>query len=163
MRGTKALLDKLDRLQDAIEYDIPQAIAKDVDRQTVLTMNGFASAQYDGVNDVVVSMETGNNVWSITASGEAVLFIEYGTGITYPHTSEFGDYSAYPPASWSVNHGQWLVEPKVSKLGGKWPIPGWKNYWTKGNPSANVMYQAENALRTGMLIDARATVGKVLK
>ena len=163
MRGTKALLDKLDKIQDAVQYDVPNTIAKMVSEQTTNAMNGFASAEYDGINDVTVSMETGNNTWSIVAEGESVLFIEYGTGVTFSHTSEFGDSSMYPTASWSATHGQWLVEPKLSKLGGKWPVPGWKNYWTKGNKSANVMYETETALRTGLIIKAKQAVGKAMK
>ena len=102
MRGTKALLARLDKLKTAIETDVPKVIERHVSEQTTRAMAGFASAQYDGDNDVSVTMETGNKTWRIVASGESVLFIEYGSGITYPHTSEFGNYSAYPPASWSV-------------------------------------------------------------
>ena len=88
MRGQKALLARLDKLKSAIEKDVPQAIEKQVSEQTTRAMTGFASAQYDGDNDVSVMMETGNKTWRIVASGESVLFIEYGSGITYPHTSE---------------------------------------------------------------------------
>lgn len=163
MRGTKSLLDRLDKLHDAVAYDAPRIIADEVSNQTTKAMAGFASAEYDGNNDVAVSMETGNNVWRIAASGEAVLFIEYGTGVTYSHTSEFGNAAAYPPASWSASHDKWLVEPRLSKYGGKWPVPGWKGYWTKGNKSANVMYGSLKDLRTNLPTKARMTIGKALK
>ena len=162
MRGAKSLFSRLDKLKDAIQYEVPNAIAKDVSDQTTRAMTGFAMAEYDGINDVTVSMETGNNVWRIVASGESVLFIEYGSGITYPHTSEFGNYSAYTPTSWSATHGKWLVEPKVSKYGGKWPIQGWKGYWTKGNKSANVMYDTKKALQSSLKINAKKAIGKAL-
>lgn len=163
MRGTKSLLDRIDKLHDAVAYDVPRIIADEVSNQTTKAMAGFASAEYDGNNDVAVSMETGNNVWRIAASGEAVLFIEYGTGVTYSHTSEFGNAAAYSPASWSASHDKWLVEPKLSKYGGKWPVPGWKGYWTKGNKSANVMYGSLKDLRTNLPTKARMTIGKALK
>lgn len=162
MRGQKALFARLDKLKDAIAYEVPRNIADHVSDQTTKAMTGFASAEYDGVNDVTVSMETEDNTWRIVASGEAVLFIEYGSGITYPHTSEFGNFSAYPPTSWSSMHGKWLVEPKVSKYGGKWPIQGWKGYWTKGNKSANVMYGTKNTLQTALKIDGKKIIGKAL-
>ena len=162
MRGTKALLDKLDKLKTAIETDVPKTIERYVSEQTTNAMNGFASAQYDGTNDVSVQMETGNKTWRIVASGESVLFIEYGSGITYPHTSEFGNYSAYTPTSWSATHSKWLVEPRVSQFSGNWPVPG-KRMWTKGNKSANVMYETEKALRTGLIIKAKQAVGKAMK
>ena len=162
MRGQKSLLARLDKLKDAVAYEIPRVIANNVSDQTTRAMAGFASAEYDGINDVTVSMETGDNVWRIVASGEAVLFIEYGSGIVYPHTSEFGNASAYPPASWSASHGKWLVDPKVSIYGGKWPVTGWKGYWTKGNKSANVMYESKTALRTNLPTRLRMAIGKAL-
>ena len=161
MRGQKALLARLDKLKSAIEKDVPQAIEKQVSEQTTRAMTGFASAQYDGDNDVSVMMETGNKTWRIVASGESVLFIEYGSGITYPHISEFGNASAYPPTSWSASHGKWLVDPRVSQFGGKWPVPG-KGMWTYGNKSANVMYDTKKALELTLGQRAKIAIGKAL-
>lgn len=46
---------------------------------------GFQNAQYDGTNDSAVSIEErGENVRAVVAVGSAVLFIEFGTGVTYP-------------------------------------------------------------------------------
>lgn len=45
----------------------------------------FQSAQYDGTNDVSVSLEVRDqNRIAVVAVGEAVLFIEFGTGVRYP-------------------------------------------------------------------------------
>lgn len=45
----------------------------------------FESAQYDGTNDVSVSVEErGENRIAIVAVGGATLFIEFGTGVRYP-------------------------------------------------------------------------------
>ena len=45
----------------------------------------FSQAVYDGTNDVSVTMEPrGNNVRAVVATGGATLFIEFGTGVTYP-------------------------------------------------------------------------------
>ena len=45
----------------------------------------FAKAAYDGTNDTSVSMETrGDGVRAVVAVGASVLFIEFGTGVTYP-------------------------------------------------------------------------------
>lgn len=44
----------------------------------------FWNAQYDGVNDTAVSVENrGENIRAVVAVGSAVLFIEFGTGVTY--------------------------------------------------------------------------------
>ena len=48
---------------------------------------GFETAVYDGTNDVQVEMqEKGDYTVAVVATGEAVLFIEFGTGVTYPDT-----------------------------------------------------------------------------
>lgn len=45
----------------------------------------FAKAAYDGTNDASVSMEMrGDGVRAVVAVGASVLFIEFGTGVTYP-------------------------------------------------------------------------------
>lgn len=45
----------------------------------------FAKAAYDGTNDASVSMETrSDGVRAVVAVGASVLFIEFGTGVTYP-------------------------------------------------------------------------------
>ena len=45
----------------------------------------FAQATYDGTNDVSCMVEErGDNRLAVMAIGGAVLFIEFGTGITYP-------------------------------------------------------------------------------
>lgn len=45
----------------------------------------FAKAAYDGTNDASVSLEPrGDGVRAVVAVGASVLFIEFGTGVTYP-------------------------------------------------------------------------------
>lgn len=45
----------------------------------------FAKAVYDGTNDASVSLETrSDGVRAVVAVGASVLFIEFGTGVTYP-------------------------------------------------------------------------------
>ena len=52
----------------------------------------FAKAAYDGTNDASVSMETrSEGVRAVVAVGASVLFIEFGTGVTYPDN--------HPPAA----------------------------------------------------------------
>ena len=51
---------------------------------------GFATADYDGINDVVVTLEQQGNRAAVIASGETVGFIEFGTGIRYPEWDNTG-------------------------------------------------------------------------
>ena len=66
---------------------------------------GFSRAGYDGVNDVVVSMEKTAKGYSLIASGEAVGFIEFGTGIRYPEW-DGGDVEYTPPPHGTYGKGQ---------------------------------------------------------
>ena len=51
---------------------------------------GFATADYDGVNDVVVTFEQQGNRATVVASGETVGFIEFGTGVKFPEWDNSG-------------------------------------------------------------------------
>lgn len=45
----------------------------------------FAGAVYDGTNDVsVTATKHEDGTWAVIAVGNATLFIEFGTGVTYP-------------------------------------------------------------------------------
>ena len=56
---------------------------------------GFQVADYDGENDVVVTMNQSGTQATVIASGATVGFIEFGTGVRYPEWS--GDGSDYTP------------------------------------------------------------------
>lgn len=70
-----------------------------------VAQSGFATADYDGVNDVVVSMERTSNGYSVVASGKTVGFIEFGTGVKHPEWDNTGmDYT--PPKHGTYGKGQ---------------------------------------------------------
>ena len=84
---------------------------------------GYAVADYDGVKDVVVSMEKTAQGYTVVASGETVGFIEFGTGVKYPEWDNTGmEYK--PPAHGTYGKGQgasaWvflLASPICPKVG----------------------------------------------
>lgn len=161
MIGTKRLLARLDKISEAISHDAPAVIQDEVIKRAGMAQSRFSAAPYHGINDVTVTTDLGEKNWKIIASGEAVMFIEYGAGIAYEHTSEFGGQS-FGPASWSASHARWLVDPRLSQFGGEWPVPGRKNYWTKGNPSANVMYESSKELREVARVKAQRALDKAV-
>lgn len=102
---------------------------------------GFAMADYDGVNDVQVTMEQGGGSAAITAFGEAVGFIEFGTGVKYPEWDASGmEYT--PPKHGTYGKGR-----------GKNPH-GWyfkqndgaSARHTYGNPPAEAMHTARDVM-----------------
>lgn len=99
----------------------------------------FSVAEYDGPRDVKVTSTVRKKTGTVTASGEKVLFIEFGTGLEAENPRDIPtDFysSAYLPGSWS--------EGPQGK--GHWDDPkGW--YYehgkrTKGNPANKCMYDA---------------------
>lgn len=102
---------------------------------------GFSTADYDGVNDVVVTLEHTATGTAVVASGETVGFIEFGTGVKYPEWDNTG--TEYTPPK----HGTY------GKGRGKNPH-GW--YFkqsdggaarhTYGNPPAEAMLAARDRM-----------------
>lgn len=94
----------------------------------------FSGAAYDGTNDVAVQVEPIGNGYAVKASGNAVLFIEFGSGVIgagHPEPEGYG------PGTWSDGpngKGHWQ-DP-----GGWYYAHGAKSI---GNPPAAAMYNAK--------------------
>lgn len=108
---------------------------------TVASLN-FSRAVYNGINDVQMSVEPIENGYKIVASGQAVAFIEFGSGArysgSYPAEKTEVDPAITKPGSWSDDGGE-----------GHWNAPG--GWWlpkekggghSYGNPPAMAMYYA---------------------
>lgn len=110
-----------------------------------VAQSGYATADYDGVNDVVVSMEKTASGYIVVASGETVGFIEFGTGVKYPEWDNTGmEYT--PPAHGTYGKGQ-----------GKnhW---GW---WFKGNDGAAARHTFGNPPAEAMLTARNEMIERV--
>lgn len=96
----------------------------------------FARAPYSGTNDVQVVAEPYENGWRVRASGEAVLFIEFGAGATYGYGHPRPE--GYGPGTYPSEKGHWN-DPNG------WYYAHGKH--TFGNPPAAAMYHAEQDIR----------------
>ena len=95
----------------------------------------FDMAQYDGIKDHILTVEqVGDKQYKVLASGETVLFVEFGTGITYqsPPHPEVGNFGA---GTYEPNFGHW-DDPEG------WFLPRSKGgrQHTFGNPANAPMY-----------------------
>lgn len=102
---------------------------------------GFATADYDGVNDVLVESTQNGSYAVVRAYGEAVGFIEFGAGVKFREwDSSTTDYT--PPAHGTYGKGQgknprgWWYKP------GEGPVAR----HTYGNPPAEAMLTARDAM-----------------
>ena len=101
---------------------------------------GFATADYDGINDVLIAETQSGNRAAVIAYGETVGFIEFGTGVKYPEWDSSGmEYK--PPAHGTYGKGKG-ANPK-----GWWfsTSPGSSQH-TYGNQPAEAMLTARNAM-----------------
>lgn len=70
-----------------------------------IASTGFATADYDGTNDVQVTMTQSGTKAVVTALGETVGFIEFGTGVKFPEWDNSGmEYT--PPKHGTYGKGQ---------------------------------------------------------
>ena len=100
----------------------------------------FSRAVYTGKKDVEVTVEGLPNGYKVKADGESVLFIEFGSGVTYgyghPEAGEFG----MGPGTYPDGKGHW-DDPKG------WYLPkSAGGGHTFGNPPAMPMYEARKAI-----------------
>ena len=122
----------------------------------------FTTAMYDGVNDVSVRLDREVNGYAIVASGQAVAFIEFGSGV-YHNTGE-----PYPnPRPAGVvgigEYGQGKGKRKAWFYKGEPGSNGvvQKNgvVKTRGNPAAMPMWYASEEMRKSILKLAREVFG----
>lgn len=106
----------------------------------------FAKAAYDGTNDVSVSVEQRRaGVRAVVAVGASVLFIEFGTGVTYPDNHPEAAEHGMRRGEYGVGHGKqpswgYYGEPGTNgvihtKKDGKEVVI------TQGNPANMSMYE----------------------
>ena len=106
----------------------------------------FSTAPYDGERDVTVTSEKrGRYKVAVSAIGKSVLFIEFGTGITFAGTTHpEGAATGMVPGSWSdgpEGKGHWK-DPK-----------GWyykHGMRSLGNPPGMAMYETVRELERKM-------------
>ena len=102
---------------------------------------GFSAADYDGVNDVTVSLVQTKNGAMVVASGETVGFIEFGTGVKNPEWDNAGmEYT--PPKHGTYGKGK-------GKNPNGWYFtqsPGARAIHTYGNHPAEAMRTARDEM-----------------
>lgn len=111
------------------------------------------SAEYDGTNDTQISVEKIENGYKVVATGQAVLFIEFGAGATKGEGHPWNDEFGMGPSTWSL-----------SEMGkGHWDSPyGWffrdesgVVHHSYGNPPAQAMVTAQDNILNSVKIIAQ--------
>lgn len=164
--GIDSLISKLKAYQKSLE-DKQHRLLEELAKVGIDIADAkFSMAQYDGDNDVVVSQSpewVGDNKLFITATGDAVTFIEFGTGVHYtdqhPKGTEMGAIrGAYGQGkgsrdSWGY-YGSSGTNGQVVNETGKGTV-----ILTHGNPPARAMYDAAKEMRNQIADIAREVFG----
>lgn len=151
----EAAAQELRRYAEWVERKETELITKLAERGKAVASVKFASAKYDGTNDVSVRVDSTGSVAVIYAEGEAVAFIEFGSGAKEGYGHPQADELGLGPGTWSTNE----------ELGGKghWDNPnGWYYKHGKkshGNPPAMAMYDAVQAMTAEITTIAREVFG----
>ena len=111
----------------------------------------FAKAAYDGTNDASVSMETrSEGVRAVVAVGASVLFIEFGTGVTYPDNHPQSAELGMKRGEYGQGHGKQSSWGYYGDPGTNGVVKMKKNgstvVITHGNPANMPMYETVKEL-----------------
>ena len=111
----------------------------------------FAKAAYDGTNDASVSLETrSEGVRAVVAVGASVLFIEFGTGVTYPDNHPQAAELGMKRGEYGKGHGKqsswgYYGDPGTNGVV-KMKKDGSTAVITHGNPANMPMYETVKEL-----------------
>ena len=112
----------------------------------------FAKAAYDGTNDASVSLETrSEGVRAVVAVGASVLFIEFGTGVTYPDNHPQAAELGMKRGEYGQGHGKqsswgYYGDPGTNGVV-KMKKDGSTVVITHGNPANMPMYETVKELQ----------------
>ena len=111
----------------------------------------FAKAAYDGTNDASVSLETrSGGMRAVVAVGASVLFIEFGTGVTYPDNHPQAAELGMKRGEYGQGHGKqsswgYYGDPGTNGVV-KMKKDGSTVVITHGNPANMPMYETVKEL-----------------
>ena len=135
--------------QKRLEQKAEELVTRLTDLGVEVASMEFANAIYDGTNDVTVTFEErGKLTRAVIATGEATLFIEYGTGVNFPVHPDPGafQYGTYGHHLGSLPNGWRYPESHGAGTNGQ-PDPKHPGYiHTMGNPANAPMYKARKEI-----------------
>ena len=150
--GIDEFIKGIDEYKDWLERGIKRLVQKLTEEGYDIASAGFQGAQYDGINDSGVFVEDrGETAKAVVAVGGAVLFIEFGTGVTYPDDHPEAAANGMIRGGYGLGNGKrnsWTYygEPgtngQIVKVG-----PKGQKVVTRGNPANKPMYEAVKQLK----------------
>ena len=140
-RSITAAIKKLEQYEKEFRAKEAEFIRRLKDIGVSVAETGFSLADYDGINDVLIAETQNGPRAAIIAYGEAVGFIEFGTGVKFreydsssteftpPAHGTYGKGKGANPKGWYFSQGE-----------------GAAGRHTFGNPPAEVMLTARDVM-----------------
>lgn len=131
---------QIEDYQKGIEQKAKELCRRLAQYGLILAEASFGGAAYDGIKDVYVDVVETEKGYKIVASGDTVLILEFGAGVTlgygHPQADEFGmGPGTYPGQVNAMNPwGWWYAD-----------VDGSHHTW--GNPPSMTMYNTAKDLR----------------
>lgn len=139
-KGIKELQNGLKEYDKWIKKKSDELCKRLAEMGAVKASLNFARGVYTGPEDHTITVEPRDGGYAVRASGETVLFVEFGTGLVgYGHPEEHGmGPGTYPgKGHWNDPKGWYLPKDKQAKDGTK---------HTYGNPPNMPMYNTVKEL-----------------
>lgn len=148
-----AAIRKCEETRQKITLGCEELVSKLAERGCSVASIKFVQAQYDGSNrEVSVTVTGSGTTKAVVATGPAVLFIEFGTGVVYPDD---------PKIRGSLTSGDVVGRGEYGK--GKGKNKNWSFFdedsqsfrSTQGNPSNGCMYYTREELKNVLAVTAK--------
>lgn len=172
--GIDGIIAQLDRYKQSLEEKNRKFLERLAEIGIETATLKFGQAQYDGFNDVAVSPDpewVSDNKLVISAQGNAVTFIEFGTGVHYVDypadateaakkfkRGTYGQGKGANPNGWAY-YGEMGRNPTPPARIVRETDDGRTVVKTRGNPPARAMYDAAKEMRRRIKEIAREVYG----
>ena len=156
--GVQQMIDSVREYREWIKSGCARLLERLTQEGYEVASAGFASAEYDGTNDVTVSVEDRGKIKAVVAVGGTVLFIEFGTGVTYPDNHPEARGLGMERGEYGQGRGKQYTWGYYGEPGTNGTVVGERAkgtlVLTHGNPANMPMYNAvkELELRLGEIV-----------
>ena len=140
-KSITAAIKQLERYEKEFRAKEEEFVRRLTEIGVSVARTGFAMADYDGINDVLITETQNGPRAAIIAYGETVGFIEFGTGVKFrEYDSSSTEFTPPPHGSYGKGKG---ANPK-----GWWfkQSDGASARHTYGNPPAEAMLAARDVM-----------------
>ena len=152
----------IERYRENLEKRVHELLSRLADIGIDTAEIKFSSAKYDGVNDVVVNSSPewlDEHTLAVNASGESILFIEFGTGVYNTGVHPLADEMGMKRGEYGKGYGKYHSWTYLGDPGTNGEMLPNGRVLTRGNDANRCMWDAAQEMRAEILTIAREVFG----